>query len=85
MAESNKCPNCESNIDEGLDSVYAEMADFIEKKEDWKRFSAPVICFAMLEAVMDFVFHVAPSKAEAQQVVDDVNKLYYKQEARADA
>ena len=77
MAESNNCPNCDTNIDEGLNSVYEEMHDFIAEKKEWGQFSAPVICFAMLEAVMDVVFHVAPSKAEAQQVVDDVNALYY--------
>ena len=85
MAESNKCPNCKSNIDEGFDSVYDGIYDFISKQEDWKRFSAPIICFAMLEAVMDIVFQIAPNKAEAQQVVDDVNSLYYIEEDIADA
>ena len=75
-----KCPHCNTLIEEGLENVYGDMHEFIAEKEEWKRFSGPVICHAMLEAVMDILFHMAPSKEDAQQIIEDVNALYYKKE-----
>ena len=75
------CNQCGNDYDfDPIDptNVYNDMHAFLMEQQHWTEHPSPTICWGMLEAVMDVIYEIAPSKKQADTLIIDVQSQYGK-------
>ena len=75
------CNNCGNDYDyDPVDptNVYNDLHSFLAEQEHWVDHPTPTICWGMLEAVLDVIYELAPTKEQADILIMDVQSQYGK-------